>query len=103
MNMKYTVNLFNFASDLFSRFSLCRYFRENKSPRKFNTFTPANEASQKNAKINRCELTFHLQNVKINNRENNYVYNAITQHICFVKGSQKYDVYLRDKNKAHLN
>ena len=30
-------------------------------------------------------------------------YNAITQNICFVKGSHKYDVYLRDKNKAHLN
>ena len=25
------------------------------------------------------------------------------QNICFVKGSHKYDVYLRDKNKAHLN
>ena len=31
------------------------------------------------------------------------IYNAITQNICFVKGSLKYDVYLRDKNKAHLN
>ena len=29
--------------------------------------------------------------------------NAITQNICFVKGSHKYDVFLRDKNKAHLN
>ena len=31
------------------------------------------------------------------------IYNAITQNICFVKGSHKYDVYLRDKNKEHLN
>ena len=30
-------------------------------------------------------------------------YNAITQNTCFVKGSYKYDVYLRDKIKAHLN
>ena len=29
------------------------------------------------------------------------IYNAITQNICFVKGSHKY--YLRNKNKAHLN
>ena len=32
-----TVMLFNFASDLFSRYSRGRYYRENKSPRKFNT------------------------------------------------------------------
>ena len=31
------------------------------------------------------------------------IYNAITQDNCFVKGSHKYDVYLRDKHKAHLN
>ena len=31
------------------------------------------------------------------------IYNAITQTICFEKRSHKYDVYLRDKNKAHLN
>ena len=29
-------------------------------------------------------------------------YNAIAQSNCFVKGSHKYDVYLRDKNKGHL-
>ena len=27
------------------------------------------------------------------------IYNAITQNICSVKGSHKYDVYMRDKNK----
>ena len=33
------------------------------------------------------------------------IYNAITQNICFIVGSHKYDVYLRDKNtcKVHLN
>ena len=30
------------------------------------------------------------------------IFNAITQNICFLKWLQKYDVYLRDKNKAHL-
>ena len=34
---------------------------------------------------------------------NKNIYNAITQNICFVKGSHKYDIYLGDKNKAHLN
>ena len=30
-------------------------------------------------------------------------YNAVTQNNCFVKGSRKYDVYLRDKNKTDVN
>ena len=30
-------------------------------------------------------------------------YNAITPNNCFVKGSHKYDVYLVEENKAHLN
>ena len=30
-------------------------------------------------------------------------YNAITQNNCFIKGSHKYDVYLVEENKAHLN
>ena len=30
-------------------------------------------------------------------------YNATTQNNCFVKGSHKCDVYLRDKHKAHVN
>ena len=30
-------------------------------------------------------------------------YNAITPNNCFVKGSYKYDVYLVEENKAHLN
>ena len=29
------------------------------------------------------------------------VYNAITLNIFFIKGSHKYDVYWRDKNKAY--
>ena len=36
-------------------------------------------------------------------KSNKNFYNAITQNICFIKGSQRYDVYLHDKNKAHLN
>ena len=97
-----TVNLFNFASGLFSRYSRGRYFRENKSLRKFNYSVIANEISQRNAKINRRQLTFHRQNAKNNSLENKKVYNAITQNICFVKGSHKHDVYLCDKNKAQL-
>ena len=31
------------------------------------------------------------------------LYNAITPNNCFVKGSHKYDVYLVEENKAHLN
>ena len=31
------------------------------------------------------------------------LYNAITQNNCFVKGSHKYNVYLVEENKAHLN
>ena len=34
---------------------------------------------------------------------NSNIYNAITQNNCFVKGFHKYDVYLVDENKAHLN
>ena len=30
-------------------------------------------------------------------------YNALTQNNCFVRGLHKYDVYLHDKHKAHLN
>ena len=30
-----------------------------------------------------------------------HIYNAITLKICFIKGSHKYDVCWRDKNKAH--
>ena len=30
-------------------------------------------------------------------------YNAMTQSNCFIKGSHKYDIYLADKNKAHIN
>ena len=40
-----TVRLFNFASDLFSRYSRGRYYRKNKSPRKFNTSSVANGTS----------------------------------------------------------
>ena len=31
------------------------------------------------------------------------IYNAITPNNCVVKGSHKYDVYLVEENKAHLN
>ena len=30
-------------------------------------------------------------------------YNVMTHNNCFVKGSHKYDVYLFNKNKAHVN
>ena len=29
--------------------------------------------------------------------------NDSSQNNCFIKGSHKYDVYWRDKNKAHLD
>ena len=53
----------------------------------------------------------HLTKVHINDNgwdeERNcqvvITYNAITQNNCFVKGSHKYDVYLRDKHKVRLN
>ena len=45
-------------------------FRENKSPRKCYTSVTANETGQRKVKINRRELTFHLQNAKINSLEN---------------------------------
>ena len=32
-----------------------------------------------------------------------FFYNAVTLKKCFVKGSHKYDVYLVEENKAHLN
>ena len=62
--------VFNFASYLFSRYSQCRYFRENLSPPKFNISIKANETSQWTAKINPRELAFHRQNAKIYSREN---------------------------------
>ena len=40
-----TVKLFNFASDLFSRYSRGRYYRENKLQWKFNTSILANGTS----------------------------------------------------------
>ena len=57
-----TVNLFHFASDLFSRYSQGRNFHEfqNKS----------NERTKGNMKNFCCKTTFHQQNVKINSREN---------------------------------
>ena len=36
-------------------------------------------------------------------QKNIIFYNAITQNNCFVKGSHKYDVYLVEENKAHIN
>ena len=42
---KICLKLFNFASDLFSRYSRGRYYRENKSLRKFNTSIIANGTS----------------------------------------------------------
>ena len=35
--------------------------------------------------------------------KHNHFYNAITPKNCFVKRSHKYDVYLVEENKAHLN
>ena len=40
-----TVKVFDFANDLFSRYSRGRYYRENKSPRKYNTSIVANWTS----------------------------------------------------------
>ena len=40
-----TVKLLNFASNLFSRYSRGRYYRENKSPRKLNTSVIADGTS----------------------------------------------------------
>ena len=62
----HTVNLFNFVSNLFSRYSWGIYFHENKSLQKFITSIKANDTSQWNAKINCSELTFQRQNTKIN-------------------------------------
>ena len=41
-------------------------FAKNKSAQKFNTSMKVNEAGQRNAKINRREMTSHRQNAKIN-------------------------------------
>ena len=30
-------------------------------------------------------------------------YNAVTLNICFIKGSHKYAIYWRDKNKKHCS
>ena len=39
----------------------------------------------------------------VKKKEHKYIYNAVRQNNCFVKGSLKYDVYLFDKNKSHVN
>ena len=31
------------------------------------------------------------------------VYNTMTQNVCFIKGSHKYDIYSFEENKAHIN
>ena len=45
---------------------------------------------------------YHFQTYKTRFHNHN-MYNAITQNNCFVKGSHKYDVYLAEKNKGHVN
>ena len=56
-----TVKLFNFTSYLFMRYSQGREFHKNKSPQKFSTSIITNQTSQRNAKINRHDMTFHQQ------------------------------------------
>ena len=34
---------------------------------------------------------------------NNVIYNAMTQNNWFIMGSHKYDVYLFEEKKAHVN
>ena len=49
------------------------------------------------------EITIFVQSTVYNNPNVTViiVYNSITLNICLIKGSHKYDVYWRDKNKAH--
>ena len=44
-----------------------------------------------------------LKHIGNNEIYNNAFYIAITQNNFFVKGSHKYDVYLVEETKAHLN
>ena len=48
--------------------------------------------------VSSCKTTFLPSIMPLNT-----LYNAITPNNCFVKGSHKYDVYLVEENKAHLN
>ena len=65
-----TVNLFNFASDLFSRYSRGWNICKNKSPQNIATSIVCNERRKANAKIYRRKMTFHQQSAKIKSCKN---------------------------------
>ena len=75
-NYWYIVNLFYFASDLFSLYSQGRNFHENKSLQKFYSIIKANETYNNIAKLYRHEMKFHQQNMKINSCENKKLYST---------------------------
>ena len=50
-----------------------------------------------------CAIEIVHGPTKVTQSRHTYIYNAMTQNNCFVKGPHKYGVYLFDENKTHAN